>query len=91
VKVRWTSEARDDLRGIVDYIAERDPDAADALLDRILQGVEILADGRFDGPESRPGGRPARSWLIAPYRLHYVRDGEFLIVMRLYDGRRQPL
>jgi len=92
VKVRWTPAARDDLDTAVSYVAERDVDAAEALLDRILDASEILADGRFDGPPARLEWAPsARAWLVPPFRLYYRREQDVLVVLRLYHVRQRPL
>jgi len=92
VKVRWTFAARDDLDGAISHLAERNPDAAEALLDRILDAADLLADGRFDGPPAELEWAPeARGWLIAPFRLYYRRELDVLVVLRLYHVRQRPL
>jgi plasmid stabilization system protein ParE len=40
--VRWTEHARDDLREIFDFIARDSPQAAQALIERVLRATERL-------------------------------------------------
>lgn len=56
MKVRWTVQAADDLQSVHEYLNERSPEAADALVERILGSIDILERyphlgraGRIDG------------------------------------------
>jgi len=88
VRVRLTLQARSDLLELWRYIAQRDPAAADRVLDRIAARCEQLA-GRPRLGRARPDIRPdARSltverWLV----LYRVIDGGVQIV-RVVDGAR---
>ena len=58
VEVTWTEPALADLDAIADYIALDNPEAARALVQRVFQHVEQLADHPRSGP--RPPARRAR-------------------------------
>lgn len=93
--VQWTHAAVQDLAAAADHLAERNPIAADALVDRVLVAVATLADGRFDGPETTLAtGETVRRWVIRPYTVFYRRDGDppqALVVLRVFHGRREPI
>jgi plasmid stabilization system protein ParE len=92
MRIRWTRLAEEDLRAAIEYLQNENPEAAVALVDTVFSAVEVLADGRFDGPEVDLGGaRGVRSWVVRPYRLYYQRDGDVLVVLRVYHWRRGPM
>ena len=66
--------------------------AAARLGEHVLDTVEKLAAGVFEGPEQelRTGER-IRSWPVYPLRLFYVRESDALVVLRVYHSRRKPL
>ncbi|MFT4178461.1 MAG: type II toxin-antitoxin system RelE/ParE family toxin [Thermomonas sp.] len=56
--VIWLSEAIDDLSGIAAFIAEWNPSAAEALVDRIVEITQPLAQFPYMGRQGRvPGTR----------------------------------
>lgn len=92
MKVRFLDLATRDLRATVEYIAQRNPVAAQALSDRVLRVVEQLAAGDFEGPEQRlRSGRLVRSWPVPPLRVYYQRRAHELVVLRVYHHARRPL
>jgi toxin ParE1/3/4 len=42
IQIVWTPAARDDLKDIVSYIAQDNPDAAQRVGDQIIESVEML-------------------------------------------------
>jgi toxin ParE1/3/4 len=53
VKIGWTAVAADDLKSVHGYLSEHAPARADALVDRVLAGIDVL--------EQYPNlGRPGR-------------------------------
>jgi plasmid stabilization system protein ParE len=92
MNIRYTSAALDDLRIALEYLFERNPDAAEKLAVRIERTVEMLAEGWFDGPETRVGDERVRSWAVPPMRIYYLREPDgTLLVLRVYDQRRGPI
>jgi toxin ParE1/3/4 len=80
--------AERDLQSIWVYVAERNYDAADQLLDEILAVTEKLAEwpemGRLR-PELQPG---IRSFPIGNYVLFYRVRRDAIEVARVLHGRR---
>jgi plasmid stabilization system protein ParE len=68
MKVLLAPEALEDLRAAVEYLAERNPDAASSLIERIFALAERLASGELPGC---PGvqAQEARSSLSMAHRL----------------------
>ena len=92
MKVVLTEEAERDLEESVSYLLERNPEAAAALIDKVFDLAQRLADGMFDGPwEQLSDGRRVQSWPLSPYRLFYRRSEQALTVLRLYHQRQKPL
>ena len=89
--VLWTSGARSDLIAIFDYIADDNPAAAAALVDRVEEAVMRLADHPGLGrPGRRQGTRElviAGSSYIAVYR---VRRDTVQILRILHGARKWP-
>jgi addiction module RelE/StbE family toxin len=87
--VRWAEHARDDLREVFDFIARDSPQAAEALVERILRATEKLQ--RF--PES---GRTVpefldlgyRELLVGSYRIQYRVDSDTVWIATVVHGSR---
>ena len=83
-----SDQARVDLDEAWDYLAERNIEAADRLLERFAHAARMHA--RF--PESgrlREGIGPGlRSFLVAPYVVFFRQVGETIEVLRILHGRR---
>ncbi|WP_439476635.1 type II toxin-antitoxin system RelE/ParE family toxin [Brevundimonas sp.] len=89
-RVAWAEDARSDLRSILAYIAERNPDASEAMSDHFESAAERLA--RF--PTAwRPGRRPgAREMVVHPNYILVYRVEETLvrIVNVLHTSQQYP-
>jgi toxin ParE1/3/4 len=91
VRIRWTEIAADDLQSVHRYIGERSPAQADAMVERILASIDVLAqypnlgrNGRIEGTrELVIAGTP----VIVFYRVH--RD-QVLILSVLHGARKWP-
>lgn len=81
--------ALQDLREIVGYIVEDDPDAARKLLSHIRERIQGLADMPHLG---RPGRVPGTRELVIPdtaYIVPYQVQDHCLQVLRVYHGARE--
>lgn len=93
MSVRYSPEARADLREALDYLTARSLLAAA----RLQSGVERLLgqlDAReFDGPEDRlKSGEVVRSWPFSPWRVYYQRQPDGVLwVVRIYHQARRPI
>ncbi len=80
--VEWVALARADLRSIVDYISDDNPDAAQKLFDEIRQKAAQLADH----PKLYKAGRMAgtREMLVRRnYIVIYAEDAKKIKVLRV--------
>jgi len=91
-KVRWAEVALRDLERIVDFIADRDPQAADRILNRIEGTARTLESLSLRGrivPELRAWNVSAyRELIVDSYRLLYRVEGNKVLVIAVIDGRR---
>jgi toxin ParE1/3/4 len=91
-RVEWAAVARRDLLSILDYLADRNPDSAAATLKRLENGAAALkrspARGRIVPELARLQLRHYREFIIRPYRLLYRIVGRKVLVLALFDTRR---
>ena len=82
--------ALDDLRGIVEFISQDDPEAARQFGQRLLDRARSLGSmpGRF--PFHDPA-RGIRRMPLPPYRVFYVCDEEtkIVIIIHFWHGARR--
>lgn len=90
---RWSPAARTDLLEAVRYLGkERSTSIADQFLDAVDATVELLLDGRFDGPVVvLMTGEEVRVWSVGLHRLYYRRRDGHLELVRLFHPRRRPI
>ena len=88
--VEWRDEARGDLRQIVSYIAERNPDAAE----RLRAAIEYAAEGLPTFPHRHRPGRIAgtREVVVHPNYILIYRVGlqRIEIVSVIHARRNYP-
>jgi plasmid stabilization system protein ParE len=91
-EIVWSPEAVADLEAAVQYLAERNPRAAESLATGVLQLVERLATEPLDGPPHElTSGATVRGWPLPPFRVYYQRTSDVLFVVRMYHQRRDPI
>jgi len=90
--VRWTEIAEEDLTAIVEYIAFDNPDSAQTVFDHIRAKAEKLVSfperGRVVPELSRYGLSQYRELLPTPWRIIYRVVENIVVVMAVFDGRR---
>ncbi|MYH14414.1 MAG: type II toxin-antitoxin system RelE/ParE family toxin [Gammaproteobacteria bacterium] len=90
-EVRWTDAARDDLRSIVDYVAEDSPVAAVRCLNRVESLCQGLATqpgrGRVVPELGAVGISIYRELIERPWRIVYRQD-KLAHVPAVLDARR---
>jgi toxin ParE1/3/4 len=92
LNVRVSRRAAEDLAAATNYLAERNPRAAAALVEDVMTLSEQLAQRAFEGPEQRlRSGLLVRSWPLPPYRLYYRRRDDSLEILRVYHQARRPI
>jgi plasmid stabilization system protein ParE len=91
-RVLWARSARRDIESIVSYLADRSSQAALATLERIESKARSLASlaerGRVVPELARLHVREYRELIIPPYRLLYRGRGSDVLVLAVFDGRR---
>ena len=91
-EVRWTDAARDDLRSIVDYVAEDSPVAAVRCLNRVESLCQGLATqpgpGRVVPELGAVGISIYRELIERPWRIVYRHDDKLVHVLAVLDARR---
>lgn len=84
VEVIWTEPALSDLDAIADYIALENPEAAQALVQRVFRHVGLLATHPKSG--SRP--QELRGWRFrqiveVPCRIFYHQDSNRVYILHV--------
>jgi plasmid stabilization system protein ParE len=92
MKIIVRDAAADDIEAIHAYIAQINPAAALAVVDRLTDRIVHLADSGF-GNLGRPGSEPGTRELIEPpygivYRYDQVRD-ELVVLSVIHGARRR--
>lgn len=91
MKIRWTAIAARDLESTHEYVSEDSPTRADALVDRILSGIEVFERYPQFGRKGRVEG--TRELVIAgtPFVVVYrVRQEQIEILSILHAARKWP-
>ncbi len=88
MRIRWLSDAVDDLVGISDYIANDNPNAARNVAERIKNGVDSLK--KYPGI-GRPGRVEGTRELVVsglPYLIPYRVKNNVIEILRVLHGAR---
>jgi plasmid stabilization system protein ParE len=93
LKIRFSSEALDDLSDAIEFVAGRDPSAAARLSERLFTRLEVLARLDFEGTQMvlRRSGEVVKSWPVPPYRIYYRRRVGALEIVRIYHQAQRPI
>jgi toxin ParE1/3/4 len=88
VRIRYRSEAKRDIDALYGFIAERNPDAAAQVVDRIRDAVGLLADFPFLGHSGAAVGSRELKLPGLPYIIVYRvgRDGSEIVVVGVFHG-----
>ena len=90
MRVRYTRRARDDLKAILDYLAERSPQGNANVRRSIKKTIELIGDypdgGRLAGEQGTrvlPAGR-------YPYLIYWSVEAGEAWILHIRDARRRP-
>lgn len=87
-RYRLAPAAENDLALIFDYIAQRNPDAADRLMDAMVQAFDRLADHpKLGHRRTDLTDLPVRFWTVREYMIVH-RGEEHIEILRVLHGRR---
>lgn len=82
--------AREDVRNAIIYIASDDPEAANCLLERILEALDRASHYPLAAEEVTVGGKYTRRYrrlTVPPYNIYYRIIQDKIIVMRVLHER----
>jgi toxin ParE1/3/4 len=86
--VRWTNQAKNDLIEIIDYIAVRNPIAAQQMHERIIAGVELLSSMPYLFRIGRKLG--TREYVAHPnYIVVYVVERDAIKIARVLHAKQE--
>jgi plasmid stabilization system protein ParE len=92
MRIIWSLSGWADLDRIHGFLADHDPDAADALLDRLASSPAILLDFPRRGPRlSEFDPREVREFRVGHYLLRYELVGNDILVLRFFHAREDRL
>ncbi|MGB9369738.1 MAG: type II toxin-antitoxin system RelE/ParE family toxin [Xanthobacteraceae bacterium] len=90
MRVRYTPRARSDLDKIHSYLNERSPAAASAVLKRIRNRIERLADYSLMAPVTELPGIRGLTILRYPSKAYYRILNDEVVILHVRDLRRAP-
>lgn len=86
-RVVWRNEALDDLTGIAPYIRQFDIDAAERIVQRLIDCGDSLGIFPNRGRPAFEGQRQMTS--VPPYVLTYAVEGDDVFIVRIRHGARR--
>ena len=91
MRVRWTTDAADDLEQICDYVAESRPEAARRVAQSVVEGIGTLEAFPHMGRLGRVHGTRELAFPPLPFIAVYeVRDEQIIILRILHGAQRWP-
>jgi len=88
MKLRWRLSAVSDLADIQDFISENDPEAARAVVDRVLRSVDRLASFPYSGRAGQLVGTRELVVPGLPYVVVYTCDDTDVSIIGVFHGAR---
>ena len=86
--IRWSSEARDDVDRLADFVAAYDPVLAGEIEQELSQAPKRLSQFPRRGPRlSEFDPREVREYRVGSYLLRYELTGADVIVLRFFHAR----
>jgi plasmid stabilization system protein ParE len=88
--IRWSNTAARDLEVAYEFFRSGSPRTAAILVRRVLAMVQSLADNPRLGREVLIGDTTYRVVVVPPLSVYYRLDENGIVILRLWDGRRNP-
>ena len=86
MRLRWTEDAINDIASIRSYIEKDKPQAAKAVVKRILAATEKLIEHPDTGRPGRIPGTRELTIVNTPYIIPYRVRGDFIDLLRVFHG-----
>lgn len=90
MRLRVTSPAAKELAAAVDYILERNPQAAYSFGDTISRAFNDLLLFPRAGQRTETAGVRAKTVSGFPYRIFYELDGDTVVVLSIFHTAQDP-
>ena len=87
MKIVISRKANGDLLQIYAYLAQRNPNAAEALARRIDRKFDELSRFPFIGRERSSLGPGIRSTVVGTHVIFYTVESDLITIVRVIDGR----
>ena len=88
MRLRWRLSAVSDLADIRDFISKNDPEAARAVVDRVLRSVERLESFPKSGRAGQVSGTSELVVPGLPYIVVYTVDDTDISIIGVFHGAR---
>ncbi|WP_434636176.1 type II toxin-antitoxin system RelE/ParE family toxin [Sulfurimonas sp. NW7] len=91
-KVQWTSNAKEDLLNIVEYMKENSPSIAKEIYQKIKTKANssnfFPLRGRVVPELQKEGITMYRELIASPWRIMYKVDSDTIYIMAIFDSRQ---
>jgi toxin ParE1/3/4 len=92
MRVRWTTDAADDLERICDYIAESHPESAQRVAQSVVERIGTLETFPQLGRSGRVQGTREIAFPPLPFvAIYEVREEERIVLRVLHGAQRWPV
>ncbi len=86
MKLQFTAKALEDLERLHEFVAKKNPAAADRIRDHLLTSFQTLLEQPMGGKPVK--SLPVRQWVAGDYVIRYlIENGQSLIIVRIWHGR----
>jgi toxin ParE1/3/4 len=89
MRVRWTTDAADDLERICDYIAQSRPDSARRVAQSVIERIGTLETFPHLGRPGRVQGTREITFPPLPFVAVYEVHEEQIVVLRILHGAQR--
>ena len=89
MRVRWTTDAADDLERICDYIAQSRPDSARRVAQSVIERIDTLETFPHLGRLGRVHGTREIAFPPLPFVAVYEVEEEQIVALRILHGAQR--
>jgi plasmid stabilization system protein ParE len=90
MKIRYSPQAREDLRDIVSYLDERSPVGAENVMRAIYAGIQFLAENPMASQETSLAEIRVKIVRRYNFKIFYRIDGNAVELIHIRHAARQP-